>query len=599
MKRFILTAAALLAGFGSVSAAERLRVLIYHPSEYQREVTRLRGIQGISVTGVTDPSAISATTLANFDVFYAGSCFYSHLDSKAQVLENFLRNGGGIVVGQRNGGRIDWLPSGYEASGGTFYPQGGSFLLTPSGSAHPIFEGLDRSDLGSNPADTIYGTDLGPAWDVLMVHSSDQNIVGMAAGAYGDGRILLWPTHCASNGHYNPSDQFINQAYQWVATGTVSVDPDPVVPRRGSFQGLGDLPGGEYQSRAFAVSADGSAVVGYSASGSGEWEAFRWSGAEGMVPLGHLPGRELRSYALAVSADGSVVVGASSSAQGEEGGEAFRWTEAEGMVGLDILNSRAWDVSADGSVIVGCSDMTPDEERQAFRWTEAEGMVSLGHLYEGKPRSEARGVSADGSVVVGFSWSPYPGFVDPEVFRWTQAEGMVGLGRLDDQGNSYAEGVSADGSAVVGYSSSSLGLMEAFRWTAETEMAGLGDLPGNDFGSRAWAASADGSVVIGYGHSWLGGEAFIWDADSGMRSLKDVLTNEYGLGPQLTGWTLCGPRGISDDGTVIVGYGINPSGQTEAWRAVLIPEPATLVLLATAAVGLLGLAWRKRKRNAK
>jgi hypothetical protein len=43
-----------------------------------------------------------------------------------------------------------------------------------------------------------------------------------------------------------------------------------------SFQGLGDLPGGRIGSDAYAVSADGSVIVGYSASPSGG-EVTRWT----------------------------------------------------------------------------------------------------------------------------------------------------------------------------------------------------------------------------------------------------------------------------------------------------------------------------------
>jgi hypothetical protein len=43
-----------------------------------------------------------------------------------------------------------------------------------------------------------------------------------------------------------------------------------------------------------------------------------------------------------------------------------------------------------------------------------------------------------------------------------------------------------------------------------------------------------------------------------------VLVN---LGANLTGWTLTEATGISDDGQVIVGWGTNPSGDQEAWRA--------------------------------
>ncbi len=46
------------------------------------------------------------------------------------------------------------------------------------------------------------------------------------------------------------------------------------------FQGLGDLEGKIYRSSAYAVSADGSAVVGSSTSNSGS-EAFRWTASGG------------------------------------------------------------------------------------------------------------------------------------------------------------------------------------------------------------------------------------------------------------------------------------------------------------------------------
>jgi len=75
------------------------------------------------------------------------------------------------------------------------------------------------------------------------------------------------------------------------------------------FMGLGDLPGGEFFSMAFGVSADGSTVVGRGKSPSGI-EAFRWTADDAMVGLGDLPGGDFLSEANAVSADGSVVVGA-------------------------------------------------------------------------------------------------------------------------------------------------------------------------------------------------------------------------------------------------------------------------------------------------
>ena len=127
-----------------------------------------------------------------------------------------------------------------------------------------------------------------------------------------------------------------------------------------SFQGLGDLPGGSFYSRAYGVSADGSAVAGSSRKGpDDEKEAFRWTLATGMVGLGDLPGNSFASEASGISADGSVVVGKSRSASGVE---AFRWTSGGGMVGLGDLEggrffSAAIGASADGSVVVGAGNV--------------------------------------------------------------------------------------------------------------------------------------------------------------------------------------------------------------------------------------------------
>src|SRR5262245_24493766 len=77
------------------------------------------------------------------------------------------------------------------------------------------------------------------------------------------------------------------------------------------FQGLGDLPGGPFARIAWDASADGSVVIGYSVSGQQSpttniYQAFRWTQAEGMVPIGWIPGGENEfSEAIGVSSDGS------------------------------------------------------------------------------------------------------------------------------------------------------------------------------------------------------------------------------------------------------------------------------------------------------
>jgi uncharacterized membrane protein len=132
--------------------------------------------------------------------------------------------------------------------------------------------------------------------------------------------------------------------------------------------GLGVLPGG-VGSAALGVSADGSAVVGWVRYDNppffrSNFEAFRWTSDSGMVGLGDLPGGLFESFAFDVSGDGSVVVGYGSAA----GNEAFLWTIDGGMKRLwDVLLAGGIDpaahgwtklevasgISADGNTIVG------------------------------------------------------------------------------------------------------------------------------------------------------------------------------------------------------------------------------------------------------
>jgi hypothetical protein len=52
----------------------------------------------------------------------------------------------------------------------------------------------------------------------------------------------------------------------------------------------------------------------------------------------------------------------------------------------------------------------------------------------------------------------------------------------------------------------------------------------------------------------------------GMRSIEELLT---AAGVSFAGWNLTAANGVSGDGTVIAGTGIDPSGVTAAWIATL------------------------------
>lgn len=114
-------------------------------------------------------------------------------------------------------------------------------------------------------------------------------------------------------------------------------------------------------STAYGVNADGSVIVGDSFHNAPR-QAFRWMADDGMAGLGDLPGGDFASRALGVSDDGSVIIGWGTSSIGTE---AMIWDEQYGTrdlrsvlmdSGLDLTGwtlTEARGMSADGRTIVG------------------------------------------------------------------------------------------------------------------------------------------------------------------------------------------------------------------------------------------------------
>jgi len=355
------------------------------------------------------------------------------------------------------------------------------------------------------------------------------------------------------------------------------------------FIPLGDFIEGSFASGARAISADGSTVVGggnrYGAADTFS-DAFRWNEQSGLTALETLPKPVSRtSDARGVSGNGSIIVGHLNYDSGPVNIEAFRWTAADGVVGMGHLpggttkRSNALDVSTNGEVVVGWS--TSQSGPQAIVWRQSTGMVGIGDFPDGEYSSSASAVSADGDVVVGAGTTA----TGIQAFRWTSISGMTSLGNLQFDISDGAVDVSNDGTTIVGWSRGRTSFTaQAFRWNESIGMQALGDLPGGDFNSQALCVSADGALVLGFGHRSTGYKAFVWDALHGMRDLQEVLSLEYGLGAQLSNWSLTGAMDISDDGLSIVGYGSSPSGSTEAWlvrldHSLSVPEPAGLTTL--------------------
>jgi probable HAF family extracellular repeat protein len=356
------------------------------------------------------------------------------------------------------------------------------------------------------------------------------------------------------------------------------------------FSGLGSLPGAVPGSAATAVSADGAVVVGSCPDSASCSEAWRWTQGTGIVGLGFLSG-DATSEALAVSDDGSVVAGAS-------GAKAARWLEGSGWQDLsgglppaDI--SSANGVSTDGSAVVG-HYISPfmGAATGVFVWRQIGG-TSL-YLQDDVPWiSSITGISSDGLVM-----SAWTGVLDaPDALRFTESgsQTLPALPEAFCNCGQTAEAISADGTTIVGQSEG-----QAFRWQSGSGTVGLGHLDpvGSQIYSNTLAASADGRVVVGtsselfcdpWPNCWEDERAFVWTQLRDMFNLRDELV---ALGLDLTGWTLTAATGVSADGTVIVGRGINPSGDPEAWRAEVpelappsipaLPGRALLLVLGTA-----------------
>lgn len=347
-------------------------------------------------------------------------------------------------------------------------------------------------------------------------------------------------------------------------------------------------------------------------------------------PLGFMPGAvSPESVAHAVSADGSVVVGGATPSIPGSAWEAFRWTEATGMVGLGGLGqespwSNAVAVSADGSVVVGTTK--PAEGGRtftAFRWMSSLGMVEPS-LPVGSQSIFGRGLSGDGALAVTSGLRLWPstgdmiplaidgqaisanGVVvvgsgdglegDAQAAYWTEANGTVLLGHLPGANYiSIAYGASADGGVIVGSESNGdEDFDEAFRWTSSTGMVGLGRLPGAT-GSVARGVSGDGSIVVGSSLTSIGrSEALIWTEAGGLERLLDFLVARGATG--LDGWTLFGASAVSQDGNWVVGWAESSTERSQAFLANIsaVPLPPAGWLLATGVVGILGANRRRR-----
>ena len=229
----------------------------------------------------------------------------------------------------------------------------------------------------------------------------------LAFAASADGNVIV--------GMHNWYGTEFDVAVKWVGNG--------------GPQFLGLLPGGD-SSRALAVSADGSAVVGHGTTDSDLYElrrAFRHTSATGLVSLGDLPGGLVHSSATGVSGDGDVVTGFGTTGSTSNDNEAFLWMPRTGMVGLGQplygVKSKGLAISPAGTIIVGSARPILSPDTAAIIWDADHGMRWL------KPILTAQyGLT---SALQGWTLTSAVGVVDSGSYVYLAGNGVNPAGKAE------------------------------------------------------------------------------------------------------------------------------------------------------------------------
>ncbi len=357
-----------------------------------------------------------------------------------------------------------------------------------------------------------------------------------------------------------------------LAIGVFAILANSLAAQSAEFIPLGHIPGGFASSFATDVSADGNVVVGRSHSPNGS-EAFRWTLASGMLGLGDLPDGDTWSSAAAVSRDGSIIIGRGTVGVAA-GVDAFRWTEETGPTPIGYLPREGLPISYPGAISDNGKVIGGSSANRAFVWTEDDGIQVLPGISDSEGSSGVAGISADGSVIAGSR--ELEGVRQP--YLYTSNAPIQDLGLLAGRHiDTFVNGLSSNGKVVIGNASG-----RGWRWDAARGMHPIPFLQENDFAIYPIDLTADGSVIVGTTHASTDPTerfpSFIWTQELGTQNLEAFLSAQYGL--SLDGWSLSRVSGISDDGHVIVGGGVNPQGQLEAWAVVIrVPETSALCML--------------------
>lgn len=339
----------------------------------------------------------------------------------------------------------------------------------------------------------------------------------------------------------------------------------------------------------YGLSADGTRAVGY---GPQNGSYFRWELGAGTLNIGGVN----NAGAPRISDDGStVLINALNSSTNFIEMARHDWasgvTTPLGSLGSASGNSASsgWGLSGNGQVAVGLGWVTAG--RAEAMVVNGSTVSSLGTSVPDRS-SRANNADFDGSVIVGWQDSS-TGFRQGALWN----NGVQTL-MVDGSGNPMGElgDVSADGSWAVGSGVSSNGFT-AYRWSAATGVQTLG--PNLQFGDRSSATgiSNDGSVIVGFSRPFgpaTFGRGFLWTESTGMLNLNAVAAAQ---GIDTGGVIMALPLTISGDGMTVAG--VTNAGSGFILRLTSpVPEPSTLLSMAFGVLALGAWAATRRRQEA-
>lgn len=416
----------------------------------------------------------------------------------------------------------------------------------------------------------------------VPISAGDPTFESHGIGVSPDGRIVVG----SSVGSGAPSSG-TSTAYKWTAGGGM-VD-------------IGHYPSGVYYASAIGATNSGIAAGYGDLLGNYYGQVMQWSAPAGSTPPTTLPLNPPWQRLYSYTADQPIAINSAGN------------TVIAGYVGeIPYSNSIEATVWVNGS-LKRLGWLAPGPMSPPPNPTDPPRNDPAGDGY--KDYSYTFGINTLATDIVGYSQSGNLGTADesdphftlPQAVLWHDPTGTwatppaaQSLGFIGGPGvgnASSAADITNNGLKVVGSGCTNnncggatpTGQSQAFIGTVgNLNLTALGVLPVNDISvrpsSKATAIAGDGTTVIGWSTTDVGilqngspidvttRTAFIWDpvlTSGTMMNLKTYLTNSQGLGAALTGWTLKEASAISDDGKVIVGTGVDPQGNYEAYRVVI------------------------------